>query len=340
TPWGIEFIDAHRALVTERPGRLRWIVDGRLDPQPIQGLPVPVQYADAGMMDVALDPDYAKNGWVYLAFSHSLDGGTGKDSPAMTKVIRGRIRDHEWLDEQTVFALPPEHYVTRAYRWGCRLLFDEKGDLYFSIGDLARDDDVQNLSRPSGKIYRVHPDGSIPADNPFADRAGALPAIYTYGNRNAQGLARHPVTGQIWETEHGPMGGDELNLLKKGANYGWPLVTYGRNYNGAPISALTEHAGMESPVVEWTPSIAVCPAEFYTGTLFPEWRNDLFVGALAYEEVRHLVIKDNRVVSQEIILKNLGRVRDIKTGPDGALYVLLNHPDILLRLVPAGPHAP
>jgi glucose/arabinose dehydrogenase len=264
----------------------------------------------------------------------SLDGGITRDNPGMTKIIRGRIDGHQWVDEQTVFSLPEERYLTRAYRWGGRLLFDREGYLYFSIGDLARDAHVQDLSRPSGKIYRVHPDGTISIDNPFLDHVGAIPAIYTYGNRNPQGLALHPMTGQIWETEHGPMGGDELNIITKGTNYGWPLVTFGRNYNGTIVSELTERMGLEAPINQWTPSIAICPAEFYTGSLFPEWKNDLFVGALAYEEIRHLVIKENRVVSQEIIMKNLGRVRDIKTGPDGALYALLNHPDILLRLTP------
>jgi glucose/arabinose dehydrogenase len=334
TPWGIEFVDERRALITERPGGLRWLSDGKLDPQPITGLPVPVQYADSGMFDLTLDPEYKKNGWIYIALSQSLDGGITRDNPGMTKIIRGRIDGHQWVDEQTVFSLPDDRYLTRAYRWGGRLLFDREGYLFFSIGDQARDAHVQDLSLPSGKIYRVHSDGTIPDDNPFLGHEGAIPAIYTYGNRNPQGLALHPTTGQIWETEHGPMGGDELNIITKGTNYGWPLVTFGRNYNGAIVSELTEKPGMEPPITQWTPSIAICPAEFYTGSLFPEWKNDLFIGALAYEEIRHLVIKENRVVSQEIVMKNLGRVRDIKTGPDGALYVLLNHPDILLRLTP------
>ncbi len=335
TPWGMEFVDERRALVTERPGGLRWVVDGVLDPQPITGLPIPVVYADSGMYDVALDPEFENNGWIYLALTHSLNGGITKNDPGMTKIVRGRVDDHKWVDEQTIFSMPDDFYLKNAYRWGCRLLFDREGHLFFSIGDMARDEHVQNLSFPSGKIYRVHKDGSIPEDNPFIDVDGAIPAIYTYGNRNPQGIALHPTTGQIWATEHGPMGGDELNIITKGSNYGWPLISYGRNYNGANVSELTEKPGLEQPINQWTPSIAICPAEFYTGSLFPEWENDLMIGALAHEEIRRLVIEENRVISQEVIMKGVGRVRDIKTGPDGALYALLNHPDALIRLVPA-----
>ena len=334
TPWGIEFVDDRRALITERPGGLRWLVEGKLDPQPITGLPTPVHYGDAGMYDLALDPEYEKNGWIYIVLAHSLNGGITKDDPGMTKVVRGRIDDHKWVDEQTVFSMPDDFYLKNAYRWGSRLLFDRERYLYFSIGDQARDDHVQNLSLPSGKIYRVHKDGSIPEDNPFVNVEGAIPSIYTYGNRNPQGFALHPETNQIWATEHGPLGGDELNIITSGTNYGWPLISYGRNYNGTIVSELTEMPGLEQPITQWTPSIAICPAEFYTGSLFPEWKNDLFIGALSHEEIRRLVIEENRVVSQEVIMKYLGRVRDIKTGPDGALYALLNHPDVLVRLTP------
>ncbi len=334
TPWGIEFVDEQRALVTEREGGLRWIVDGQLDPNPVEGMPTPILHADSGMFDLALDPDYASNGWIYIGFSHPLGEGTDKGSPGMTKVIRGRIKDGRWTDEEALFERPAEDYIANVYRWGCRLLFDRDGYLYFTVGDHARNDHVQDLSKPSGKIYRIHKDGSIPPDNPFLDHPRAIPSIYTIGNRNAQGLAQHPITGEIWATEHGPMGGDELNIIRRGANYGWPLVTYGREYNGTTVSKHTEMEGILAPITQWTPSIAVCPAEFYTGDLFPDWKNDLFVGALAYEEIRRLEIEDQQVVSQEIILKNYGRVRDLKTGPEGALYVVLNRPDLIFRLLP------
>jgi glucose/arabinose dehydrogenase len=323
TPWGIEFIDQDRALVTEQPGRLRWLINEKLDPKPITGLPEVHVFSGTlgGMMDIALDPDYAENGWIYLAFSQT-DGENGdRDALAMTKIVRGKIKDYQWTEEQELFSAPESIRVTRATRWGSRILFDRDGYLFFSIGDLDVGEDCQDLSKANGKIFRIFPDGTIPKDNPFVNVEGALPGIYALGSRNAQGLAIHPETGEIWATEHGPMGGDELNIIKKGANYGWPVITYGKNYDGNTVSELTEKEGMEQPVIHWTPSIAVCPAEFSTSTAFPMWKNNLFVGALAFEEIRRLAIKDNKVWKQEVILKNYGRIRDVKFGKDGALYL-------------------
>jgi len=334
TPWGIEFVDEHRALITERSGGIRWMVDGKLDPQPIKGLPKTYAQNTGGYMDIALDPNYAKNGWAYFAFSQSIGNSADKNAKGMTKVVRGKIEDHQWTNEQTLFEVPDSLKVPGGNRWGCRLLFDKEGYLYFSIGDMARAGDSQDPGKPSGKVFRINPDGSIPKDNPFVEKKGALPAIFTIGNRNVQGISIHPVTGQIWATEHGPMGGDELNILKKGANYGWPLITYGVDYSGDIVSNDTQRVGMEQPVVQWTPSIAVCPAEFVTSDLFSKWKNNLLVGALAFEEIRRLVIENNKVTKQEIILKGVGRVRDLKMGPDGALYVLLNNPDMVLRISP------
>jgi glucose/arabinose dehydrogenase len=335
TPWGIEFVDAHRALITERSGGIRWMVDGKLDPEPIKGLPKTyAQNTTGGYMDIALDPDYSKNGWVYFAFSHTYGDPSDKNVTGMTKVVRGKIKDYQWTSEQTLFEAPDSLKVSGGNRWGCRFLFDKKGYLYFTIGDMARAMDSQDPGKPSGKVFRIHPDGSIPKDNPFVGKKGAMPAIFTIGNRNVQGIAQHPVTGEIWATEHGPMGGDELNILKKGLNYGWPFITYGVDYSGKIVSKETQMEGMEQPVVQWTPSTAVCPAEFITSNLFSKWKNNLLVGALAFEEIRRLVIEKNKVTEQEMILKGVGRVRDLKTGPDGALYVLLNNPDMVLRISP------
>jgi aldose sugar dehydrogenase len=197
-------------------------------------------------------------------------------------------------------------------------------------------DDAQDLSRPNGKVHRVHDDGRVPADNPFAKREGALPTIWSYGHRNPQGLALHPATGDLYDAEHGPRGGDELNLVLPGRNYGWPVITYGMNYDGSPITHLTEKEGMEQPVVHWTPSIAVCAIDFYAGDRFPRWRNDLLVSSLAAEELRRLVIEDGRVTRQEVLFKGIGRVRDVVAGPDGLVYVALE-PDRVARLVPVAP---
>ncbi len=333
-PWSIEFVDADHALLTERSGQIRWIVEGKLDTQPIRGLPPTYERSTGGYMDLALDPNYADNGWVYLAFSHTNGEITDEEALAMTKIIRGKIKEHQWTEEQTLFDVPDSLKVVKGNRWGCRLLFDQEGLLYFTIGDMAQAMASQDVGKATGKVFRIHPDGSIPEDNPFVHVKGALPAIFTLGNRNVQGLSQHPVTGALWATEHGPMGGDELNILEKGANYGWPVITYGVDYSGEIVSEKTEQEGMEQPITYWSPSIAVCPAEFNTSPLFPEWNNNLLIGALAFEELRRLVIEKDKVIEQEMILKGFGRVRDIKTGPDGALYVVLNGPDKLLRITP------
>ncbi len=335
TPWGIEFIDSHHALISERTGAIRLLVNGKLDPQSIAGVPSTyTQPTTSGYFDIALDPGYQENGWVYLAYSHTNGNPADKNATGMTKVVRAKIKEHQWIDQQTLFEVPDSLKVTGGNRWGGRLFFDKAGFLFFSIGDMARANDSQDLGKPAGKVFRILADGSIPTDNPFVNNAQALPAIFSIGNRNVQGFAQHPITGDIWITEHGPMGGDELNILKKGANYGWPVITYGVDYSGEIVSKETQHEGLLQPIIQWTPSIAICPAEFITGKLFTKWHNNLLVGALAFEEIRRLVISDNKVKQQEMILKGVGRIRDIKVGPDGAIYVLLNDPDSVLRLTP------
>ena len=334
-PWGIEFVDARRALITELRGGLRWLVDGKLDPEPIIGVPETIQYGTGGMMDLALDPDYARNGWVYIGYVHPLgNSGRTDQRPAMTRIIRGRIVDYRWVQQELLFSVPDELYFVNRGRWGCRLLLDREGYLYFTIGDIRENADVQRLNKPAGKTYRINPDGSIPKDNPYAGRADAIQAIYTVGNRNVQGIDQHPVTGQIWSTEHGPMGGDELNVLKLGHNYGWPVISYGIDYDGKPLTDLTEKDGMDQPVKYWKPSPALSALEFYTGDLFPKWKHQAFVGALVFQEIKRLKLAGETVEEEEILLKGYGRVRDIKTGPEGAIYILLNEPDQVVRLTP------
>jgi glucose/arabinose dehydrogenase len=316
-------------------GDLYWVTNGKLDSQKITGLPKVYGYdLYGGLMDLALDPNYSKNGWIYLGYSHNPANSTDKNTPGMTRIVRGKVNGHQWTDEQVLFQVHDSLLVTEGTRWGCRFLFDRQGYLYFTIGDMNRADDCQILTRPEGKIFRINSDGSIPKDNPFYGKDHYLQAIYSLGNRNAQGLAQHPVTGLIYESEHGPQGGDELNILKKGANYGWPVITYGIDYDGSIISKDTAKTGMEQPVTYWTPSIAVSAIEFVNSPLFPRWQNNLIVTALKFEEVRRLVIDGDRVTEQEILLKGYGRVRDVKIGPGGALYLLTNTPDALLRITP------
>lgn len=334
-PWAIEFVNHRLALVSCREGSLHWLRDGQLDSTKIDNLPKPYLAAStAGFMDIALDPDYDLEPWIYLSFSHSDGAPDDKEAPALTKIVRGKIVDYEWTEEETLFEVPERERPVGGNRWGCRLIFDQQKRLYFSIGDMALAEDSQDLTKPTGKVFRINRDGSIPQDNPFVDVAGALPQVFTLGNRNVQGLTWHPQTGLLWASEHGPMGGDEINILEAGANHGWPIATYGLDYSGDTITTLTESEGMTNPITQWTPSPGVCGIEFCTSPLFQKWHNNLLVGALALQELRLLKIADNRVLSEEIILKNLGRIRDVKFGPDGDLYVVVNGPDMILRIVP------
>lgn len=334
-PWAITFLNKDSALVTERPGTLRVIVKGKLVDKAVAGTPVVLHEGQGGLMDVNTDPDYAENGWIYLSYSHAIEAPEGEDrAPAMTRIVRGRIRDMHWVDEELVYEAPFETYRTTRYHYGNRIVFDKKGYLYFSIGDRGAQDMAQDPTKPNGKIHRIYPDGSVPKDNPFAE--SGLPTLYTLGNRNPQGISVHPQTDQVWATEHGPLGGDELNLIQKGLNYGWPVITYGSNYNGTPITEFTRKEGYAQPSIYWKPSTAVCGIEFYQGEAFPKWQNKLLVGALKFEDVRILDIEGDRVLHQEVILKNYGRVRDIGLDPDGNVYVVVNQPDRVIRLSFAG----
>jgi glucose/arabinose dehydrogenase len=330
TPWSIAFLPDGRMLVTEKPGRLRIVEKGKLLPEPVSGTPPVWAKGQGGLLDVAVHPDYAKNGWIYLSYSDP-----GPDETALTAVVRGKLRDGQFVDQQHIYKAPLEFYRKGEVHFGSRFVFDGKGHLFFSMGERGQGPDAQDLSRPNGKVHRVNEDGTIPADNPFAGKPGAQPTIWSYGNRNPQGLAQHPVTGELWEAEHGPRGGDELNVIRPGRNYGWPIITYGMNYDGTPMTDETAREGMEQPVNYWTPSIAICAIDFYRGSAFPQWKNQLFVGALAYQEVRRLVIDGGKVTHQEVLFKNVGRVRDIVSGPDGAIYVAFNQPDRISRIVPA-----
>lgn len=334
-PWAIDFTDASTALITERPGTLRVVSKGVLQKEPVKNTPKVLHEGQGGLMDVAVDPDYTENGWIYLAFSHVLDNsGSGDRPPAMTKIVRGKIINNTWTNEEVLFEAPHETYRTTRHHYGCRIVFDPWGYLYFAIGDRGAGFQAQDVTLPNGKTHRIRKDGSIPGNNPFVYDTKAMASIYSYGNRNIQGMAIHPETGELWATEHGPMGGDELNLIRAGKNYGWETITYGKNYNGTIITELTHLPGMEQPALYWKPSIAVCGLDFYRGDLFKKWKNKLMVGALKYEEVRMLQIEDDRVVHEEVILKGAGRVRDVSTGPDGAIYVVLNNPDKVIRLTP------
>ena len=329
TPWSIAFLPGGDYLVTEKEGVLRRVSSGKVLPG-VEGIPEVWQRGQGGLLEVALHPQYGENGWVYLAFSEEL-----KDNAGFTTIVRGRIEDNRWVDEELIFRVPAEFASSSGVHFGVRFVFQD-GYLFFPVGDRGNMRQAQDLSTPNGKVHRIHDDGRIPEDNPFRSDPEAYPTLWTCGNRNAQGLDAHPRTGDIWEAEHGPRGGDEVNLIEKGKNYGWPVITYGMNYNGTPITEKTDAPGMEQPKHYWTPSIAVCGIDFYEGDLFPKWKYNLFVGGLRSEELHRLVIEDRTVVKDEIVLKGLGEVRDVASGPDGALWLVLNSPGRIVRLVPAG----
>jgi glucose/arabinose dehydrogenase len=333
TPWGIEFLPGGDLLVSERPGRLRIIRGGQVQAS-VTGVPQVWARQDGGLMDIALHPQFAQNGWVYLALSEPGGDAAGASS---TRVLRGRLRDGALVEQQTLFKPAAALYWNNNTHFGARLLFDGQGDLFFSIGDRGHMADAQDLASPYGKLHRIRDDGTVPPDNPFVGRTGAVESIWSYGHRNQQGLALEPGTRALWATEHGPRGGDELNRIEKAANYGWPVVTFGMNDNGTPITDRTSEAGMQSPVVHWTPSIAVCGITFYAGDRFERWRGDLLVSALGGQQLRRLEMRDGRVTHQEVLMRGYGRIRDVVIGPDGLVYLAMNDPGRIVRLVPTQP---
>ncbi|MDP1525253.1 MAG: PQQ-dependent sugar dehydrogenase [Rhodocyclaceae bacterium] len=329
-PWSIAFLPDGRKLVTERPGRLRLInADGRLDPQPITGLPPIAAVGQGGLLDVVLHPDYPRNGWIYLSYAGKNDDGQGTD------VLRARLQGKQLTDVQVIFRMLPK--TGTGHHFGSRLVFDREGFLYITLGDRGDKERAQRLDDHAGSVIRLHDDGRVPIDNPFRSNPGAKPEKWTLGNRNMQGAALHPVTGELWTHEHGPQGGDEINIMRAGRNYGWPVITYGRNYViGTRIGEGTEKPGMVQPIHHWTPSIAPSGMSFYTGRQFPRWQGNLFVGALKDQMLVRLELDGERIKRQEILLKNaVGRIRDVRTGPDGYLYLLTDSPDgQLLRVEP------
>ncbi|MEX0322639.1 MAG: PQQ-dependent sugar dehydrogenase [Puniceicoccaceae bacterium] len=335
--WSVSFLPDGAMLLSKFGGDLYVYRDGKLG-KPIKGIPNVTVHGQGGLMEVQAHPDFEKNGWIYLSYPEVTSRGDGRDVLYMTKIVRGRIKSGKWVDQEVIFRVPREYHKSARVHFGTRFVFDD-GYLYFSIGDRGSMNDAQDITKPNGKVHRIYDDGRIPQDNPFVKEPGAYASIWTYGNRNPQGVDMNPATGEIWATEHGPRGGDELNWIRKGRNYGWPVITYGMNYNGKPISGKTAAPGMEQPVHYWTPSIAVCGIDFYEGDNFPKWKGDLFVTGLASEHVERIKLDGDKIVEHEVVLRGQGRARDISTGPDGNIYVILNidrsgGPSGVYRIVP------
>lgn len=334
-PWGVAFLPDGRMLITERPGRLRVVnKDGQLDAQPVAGLPRVDAQGQGGLLDVAVHPQYAKNGWIYLTYAQRDDAGANG-----TELARGRLTGGPgaWrLDAvEVLFRMAPKSRA--GHHFGSRLVFDRAGHLYMTLGDRGEMPRAQRLDDHAGKILRLTDEGKPAPGNPFAGRADARPEIFSLGNRNVQGAALDPATGALWAVEHGPQGGDELNLIEAGVNYGWPVITYGANYvTGTRIGEGTEKAGMAQPVKYWTPSPALSGMAFYDGDRFPQWRGQALIGALRGQAVIRVRLEGNRFVEDEVMLRGrVGRVRDVRVGPDGLVYLLTDQPNgALLRLSP------
>lgn len=323
-PWGLAFLPNGDLLVSERPGRLLRI-DAKGQRHPISGLPPIANQGQGGLLDLALD----KEGWLYLSYSEAGDGGAG------TAVARARLQKDALIDWQSLFRQQPK--VTGGAHFGSRLLLTDDGYLYITLGDrFTERERAQSLDNHLGKTVRLHKDGRIPADNPFVRTAGALPEIWSLGHRNMQGAALRPGSQQFWAHEHGPQGGDEVNLILPGRNYGWPKVTFGEEYGGGKIGSGTAAPGMTPPLWVWVPSIAPSGMTFYGGELFKQWQGDLFVGALRGQALLHLRLAGDKIVSEERLLTELGeRIRIVKEGPDGALYLLTDAANgRLLKLTP------
>jgi glucose/arabinose dehydrogenase len=339
-PWSIAFLPSGDMLVTERPGRLRIVREGMLLPDAVAGIPEVVAEGQGGLLDVMPHPDFASNRLLYLSYSKpKADRERGT-----TAVIRGRFENDQLTDVEEIFEAQSEgrgHY-------GSRLAFDGNGYIFITVGDRQAPPSgdleahpAQDLSNHHGVTIRLHDDGRVPDDNPFVGQDGALPEIWSYGHRNAQGLAIHPETGDLWLNEHGPQGGDELNLIQPGMNYGWPVVGYGVNYRtGLAIHEGTHREGMEPPVHFWVPSIATSGLMVYTGSVFADWRGSMFVGGLNGQQLARLTLDGTEVVAEETLLQGLGRIRDVRQGPDGYIYLAIDHreaePTAVVRLEPVG----
>jgi glucose/arabinose dehydrogenase len=325
-PWGIAFLPDGRILVTERAGKILIIKNGKLLLEQITGVPKVHAVGQGGLLDIQLHPEYSKNRFIYLSYAKPGTDGGG------TTIARAKLEGNTLTDLQELFSAQP--FSGSGLHFGSRIAFDGNGYMFFSSGERGTKENAQNLGNHLGKILRLHDDGRIPKDNPFVNKTGAKPEIWSYGHRNPQGLVYDKESKTLWAHEHGPKGGDELNRIEKGKNYGWPLITYGINYDGKPISNKTEQTGLEQPVTYWVPSIAPCGMAIVKGNKFPAWKNNLLIGALAHQHVARVELKDGKYVKQEKLLDKIARVRAVAESPDGFIYVATEGPGLLLRIKP------
>jgi glucose/arabinose dehydrogenase len=329
-PWSIAWLPDGRMLVTERAGRVRIVgKDFRLDPQVVEGLPEIFVRGQGGLFEVALHPNYKQNGWIYISYSAPGEGGHG------TELMRAKLDGHRLVEQQVLFRAQPK--TRHDIQFGGRIVFDGKNHVFLTLGDFGDMQRAQRLDDHAGSVIRLNEDGSVPLDKPFVGRKDAKPEKFTYGHRNIQGAALHPRTGELWIHEHGPQGGDEINIIRPGRNYGWPVITYGANYgSGTKIGEGTQKAGMEQPLYYWVPSIAPSGMAFYEGDKFPNWRSNMLVGSLKDEMLVRLELDGEKVTKEERLIKGaIGRIREVRVGPDGLVYLLTDERrGVLARLEP------
>ncbi len=328
-PWAMAFLPSGEILFTERGGELKKLSGKKLSS--ISGTPKVFASGQGGLLDIVLHPKFTENQWVYLTYSEAAQPGE-PGSGSSTVLARAKLNADKLTNFQKLFKALP-NYPT-AHHYGSRIAFDKAGFLYLSVGERGQWDKAQELTNHAGKVIRLHDDGRVPADNPFRNQQGALPEIFSIGHRNQQGMAQNPETGEIWAHEHGPKGGDELNIIRAGKNYGWPVITFGINYDGSIITKDTAKAGMEQPITYWIPSIAPSGMCFITSDKYPTWKGSVLVGALSHKKIVRCELIGNHVKSQEILLEGIGRIRDVRQAPDGLVYVAVEGPGMIVRLLP------
>lgn len=327
-PWGMTWLADGRMLVTERKGEILIFKDDKFTGEKIQGLPPVHNVNQAGLLDIAVHPKHAENGWIYIAYAKHFEDSTGA-----TTIMRFKLDGNTAVNQEELIVAGPSWKGGRHF--GSRIVFDNEGYLYFSNGDKGNIPmNAQNLNNAHGKVHRIMDDGTIPSDNPFTDSLGNVSSIWSYGNRNPQGLYFDKANNRLWEVEHGPMGGDELNIIEKGKNYGWPVITYGINYDGTPITEITEKEGMEQPVHYWVPSIATCGLTVVTSDRYPTWKGNVLVAALAKQHIARVELDGTTYVGEEKLLQDIGRVRQVAESPDGYIYAITELTGLVIKLLP------
>ncbi len=327
-PWGMTWLGDGKMLVTERKGEILIFQDDKFTGEKIQGLPAVHEVNQAGLLDIAAHPKHAENGWIYIAYAKNFPDSTGA-----TTIMRFKLDGNRAVEQEDIITAGPAWKGGRHF--GSRIVFDNEGYLYFSNGDKGNIPmNAQDLTNAHGKIHRINDDGTVPSDNPFVDSVGAVASIWSYGNRNPQGLYFEKAANRLWEVEHGPKGGDELNIIEKGKNYGWPIITYGINYNGTILAETSEKPGMEQPVHYWVPSIATCGMTMVTSDKYPGWKGNILVAALAKQHIARVVLKDNKHIAEEKLLPGIGRVRQVAESPDGYIYAITELTGLMVKLMP------